>query len=195
MKMTEAMKKVDTYRDELVAKKIGDCTKHVHGDYYAVTYYNDEKLVYVTFRGRSKKADFRTYSHAPSIYNMMKDGQIRDYDGYAEKDRKEKAGHILQVGDILKHSWGWEQTNIDYYQVVALKGKKKVLLREVDKSVEYSKINGHVDSMIGTCKPIKDAFIGEAFEKVGKHDHVSLSYGNGYLKEDINAVDNWTAYA
>ena len=28
----------------------------------------------------------------------------------------------LRVGDILYSSWGWEQTNIDFYQVIAIRG-------------------------------------------------------------------------
>lgn len=30
----------------------------------------------------------------------------------------------LRVGDILYSSWGWEQTNIDFYQVIAIRGQR-----------------------------------------------------------------------
>ena len=37
----------------------------------------------------------------------------------------------LRVGDILYSSWGWEQTNIDFYQVIAIRGSA-VDLRQLD---------------------------------------------------------------
>ena len=36
----------------------------------------------------------------------------------------------LRVGDILYSSWGWEQTNIDFYQVIAIRGSA-VDLRQI----------------------------------------------------------------
>lgn len=40
--------------------------------------------------------------------------------------------HSFKVGDILASSWGWEQTNIDLYQVVALNGATMVTVKPVD---------------------------------------------------------------
>jgi hypothetical protein len=37
----------------------------------------------------------------------------------------------LKVGDILESSWGYDQTNIDFYQVVKLVGKSSVSLRQM----------------------------------------------------------------
>lgn len=37
----------------------------------------------------------------------------------------------IKVGDIFKMSWGYEQTNVDFFQVVALKGKTQVIIKEV----------------------------------------------------------------
>ena len=43
---------------------------------------------------------------------------------------KAEPAHSLRVGDILEASWGYEQTNINFYQVVALKGRTMVSVRE-----------------------------------------------------------------
>lgn len=59
---------------------------------------------------------------------------------YAEKVRKEepkketKKENIygVKVGDIFCASWGYEQTNNDFFQVVALVGEKSVRVREVN---------------------------------------------------------------
>ena len=37
----------------------------------------------------------------------------------------------VQVGDIFESSWGYEQTNVDFFQVVALVGDSSVRVREV----------------------------------------------------------------
>lgn len=58
---------------------------------------------------------------------------------YTEKIRKEepkkeaKKENIygVKVGDIFCASWGYEQTNNDFFQVIALVGKQSVRVREV----------------------------------------------------------------
>ena len=82
-----------------------------------------------------------------------------------ETDNKEKrkqankgvdAALFYQVGDILVNSWGWEQTNIDYYQVV------KVGNKTIDIQAIYSKVvEGSYYSHGMACEVVaaKDSFI------------------------------------
>ncbi len=60
--------------------------------------------------------------------------------------------HGVKIGDIFYDSWGWEQTNIDFYQVVGLRGKTQVVL----KAIESAKVPDGFMS----CKvtPMKDTF-------------------------------------
>ena len=39
--------------------------------------------------------------------------------------------HTLKIGDVLRSVWGYDQTNVDYYQVIALKGAKQVIVRRI----------------------------------------------------------------
>ena len=52
----------------------------------------------------------------------------------AEKETKKKAQNELvnpyQVGQLFYNSWGYEQTNIDFYQIVEVKAKS-VLLQKI----------------------------------------------------------------
>lgn len=50
-----------------------------------------------------------------------------------EQRRQERVQykHNLKVGDILISSWGYDQTNIDFYEVVEV-GEKSVKIREID---------------------------------------------------------------
>lgn len=49
--------------------------------------------------------------------------------GKAPKASGNKYG--VKVGDFFSASWGYEQTNVDYFQVVALVGASSVRVREV----------------------------------------------------------------
>jgi len=91
---------------------------------------------------------------------------LADVEAYkAERKAKraaEKAEALSKVkeGDIFVSSWGWEQTNVDAYQVVAKKGAT-VTLREI----ALCSIEGSEGFMSDRVKPVKDSFIGEEFKK------------------------------
>ena len=54
-----------------------------------------------------------------------------------------KAKHSFKVGDILASSWGYEQTNVSLYQVVALNGATMVTVKPINLPVkEFDAISG-----------------------------------------------------
>lgn len=58
-----------------------------------------------------------------------------NYKSDKKKDRSEKraalkASDHYMVGDVLYSSWGYDQTNVDFYQVVEIKAKS-VVIREI----------------------------------------------------------------
>lgn len=58
--------------------------------------------------------------------------QIRK-EGPKEKKQKAEKKNVfgVKIGDIFSASWGYEQTNNDFFQVIALVGEKSVRVREV----------------------------------------------------------------
>lgn len=70
--------------------------------------------------------------------------------------------HGIKVGDIFYSSWGYDQTNVDFYQVMQLVGKCTLLLKELNQ--ERVEIHGYLS---GQTMPIKDSFmyIGEVLKK------------------------------
>ncbi len=68
----------------------------------------------------------------------------------------------LTVGTILHASWGYDQTNCDFYQVIGRKGRT-VTLREIG-CREVHTPNGN-SSMSDMRKPAKDDFCGEPFRR------------------------------
>ena len=61
-----------------------------------------------------------------------------------------------EVGDIVYTSWGYEQTNLDFYQVVEVSGKATVYVRPIS-----SKTVRTTSWCSEDRSPVKDAFIGE----------------------------------
>ena len=55
---------------------------------------------------------------------------------------KNTAKHSFKVGDILYSSWGYEQTNIDFYQVAELNGSSMVTLKPVYLEVKNERRDG-----------------------------------------------------
>lgn len=106
----------------------------------------------------------------------------------------------LKVGDVLRSSWGYDQTNIDYYQVVELFGKRGVVLREISaETVETGWLQGN-------SVPAVDQFIGEPMRKqVSESGSVKVrDFGVwAYKMEPVKVAgkpvgyrpSSWTAYA
>lgn len=65
--------------------------------------------------------------------------------------------HGVKVGDIFYSSWGYDQTNIDYFQVIELKGSQMVKIREIAQTTVRTET-----SMSEYVKPVKDAFLSRA---------------------------------
>ena len=80
----------------------------------------------------------------------------------SKKEAVNKYG--VQVGDVFVDSWGYEQTNIDFYQVVALKGSTQVVLAAINYT---SKPNGFCSEMV---KPMKDSFKTGSYITRLQHD-------------------------
>lgn len=159
----------------------------------------------VVFCGKRDKPDGR-YSFASEA---KREAYVRRY--FAERQaamgrtttRREtlradaaKARETYAVGDVLRSVWGYDQTNVDYYQVTARSGAM-VTLRKIAKiSEEYASMQGH-------CVPEVDAFVGEPFRaRIGAYG-VKVSYGQTARKIEPQTVagvrvftpDNWTSYA
>lgn len=82
----------------------------------------------------------------------------------AKAEKKNKFG--VKVGDVFCNAWGWEQTNVDFWQVIKLKGTTQIVLKAINR--EYRAIA----PMQGMVKPVKDSFTshyeGEIIRKTVK---------------------------
>jgi len=105
----------------------------------------------IAFGGRRQKPDwhymFSTEEQRQKHIDTWAKGQ-REHESYKLERRQErKSGTTLEIGDILYESWGYDQTNVNYYQVVACKGKCMVQVRPISsRSVDNSHVSPCPDS-------------------------------------------------
>ena len=85
------------------------------------------------------------------------DGVIaRRADAAAARKAELAKPHDLKVGDVLHGSWGYDQTNSEWYEITALIGKRTVEIREL---ACESKDTGF---MCGESVPLPGSYCGEA---------------------------------
>lgn len=81
------------------------------------------------------------------------------------QEAKKRFQNPYKVGDILHHSWGYDQTNCDFYQVVGLKPASVVL-----KKIGAKPVPGSEGFMSQSSIPKKGAFITQGNHALTKHD-------------------------
>ena len=142
---------------------------------------SDDAYCLVDFAGRGTKPyDNRIYyyksrelaiaeasGHVRSIYQKAVAKQKRKT-AIANEDVASFAA--LQVGDVLYSSWGYDQTNVDFFQCVGFKGKATVTLRGI--AGDSSDSGG---SMGGRTTPCVGRFVSGEFSRRWNNGAVSLN--------------------
>ena len=99
------------------------------------------------------------------------------------------------LGKVFYSSWGYDQTNVNFYQVVALKGRKTVILQEINCDYEA------LGDMSGKVKPILDSFKSEeTYQRRLNFDYAEITVRDKYdyrasLMEDITKRKYTSSYA
>ena len=83
----------------------------------------------------------------------------------AERKAKRMQPTTLKPGDILDGLWGYEQTNVDFYQVIRVIGKRTVEIQEIGGELDW---NGGPQAY---STPVKNSFKGKPMKKVVSDGH------------------------
>lgn len=107
----------------------------------------------------------------------------------AVKEKQAEAAAEVAVGSIFCCSWGYEQTNVDYYQVIERNGSN-VVIREIG-----AKKKAGENALQGSCVPVPDWFTGEPMKKRLQGKRIRIAdYSSAYLIKQ-EADGSWpTAY-
>lgn len=118
-------------------------------------------------RGKPAAVAFRGKSRKPAFYYSFKDAEqlerhVKEWlaaqRAHAQivKDRRAEQNqpHSLKVGQVLYASWGYDQTNIDFYEVTKIIGDHFLEIREIGKRISNNTERGidYVMPMAGQYK-------------------------------------------
>jgi hypothetical protein len=181
---------------------IPDDGLHIVDDSFeAWKYQRGERFGFVMYLGKSAKpwkyygypteakrdAGFTYY--ADDARSIAASKAKRKVDTKARIDK----GHGLQVGDIVRSSWGYDQTNVEHYQITKIIGKRTVEVRQI---AEHDEATG---DMTGRCAPVPDDFVGEPMRRqVDAYGEVNIrraSFGRAYKIEPLTVVHGVRCYA
>ena len=104
-------------------------------------YFSEKDLRAIFYAGKSAKSwwyyQFRSINEMIETIYKSVDNHIKNETEKLERKEREKiamaefkASDYYQIGDVIYSSWGYEQTNVDFYQVIEVLNKK-IRVREI----------------------------------------------------------------
>lgn len=166
----------------------------------------EPRVIAMLYGGKRSKPDWHyRFKTVESMWSQI-DKTLNGLDAHAkmksEWAAKRRAPHDVKVGDVFRSSWGYDQTNIDFYEVTRLIGKSTVEVRPI---AQDSMETMH---MQGECVPLRGQYIGEARQHrvsmAGGEPSIAVrSFANAYRIKPVAVIagapifksSHWTAYA
>lgn len=134
-----------------------------------------------TKRGRTLRYVFRSRPDAEK-WAALQLARLKARAEEARARRAQRSAHTtaLKVGDVMVSSWGYEQTNVEYYEVTAVVGRCTVELRRIAQTFVEAKgpMSESVIAAVGQ-------YIGEAKRyRVSPHETIKISSSQSAVKWD-----------
>jgi hypothetical protein len=109
----------------------------------------------------------------------------------AERKAERQQPHDLKVGDVVYNSWGYDQTNVDYYQVVKATDHYVWLRKTAADTTETG-------FMSGSTTPRPGVFISEKVTQHGARmmrgeSWISFEFGSGQKWRGGSRYTSWYA--
>lgn len=147
------------YPDRIVLRVEAAEDKNVAFIRYGMGAWTDEEQAEHSIRAEKLNAKRRDEHEAArkyvSTYTLDEFYAEQEYHARRASEKTPNAEGV-HVGDIFYSCWGYDQTNYQFYQVVALRGKHTAVVREnACKSEMCSDYNGYK-------RPIRDSFMDKA---------------------------------
>ena len=144
-----------------------------------------DKPCAAVFHGKAQKPDwkhlFRSEEQREEYITSWRESLATTR---ADRDRRKQErqdfAHGFKVGDILSGSWGYEQTNVDFWQVTEVRGKQ-IIMRHLCGEL----VKGEEGFMQGRMVPVPDAFLtqnGDEWATLRKTPSPNGSDGKGSVK-------------
>jgi hypothetical protein len=183
--------------ERIVASLDGDNVKiETIGNIELATYErsNTIKPAYgiLVFKGMKKKPESWRISYSKEYVLREKEYYTTIGENFKKVQSFKELGHPYKVGNIVYNSWGYDQTNIDFYQVVGVTAKTIKIRQLKQRTVETG-------FMSGDTEPIKDSFVSD--EVLTKKPYcygvdqwgIGFEYGAGGLLKHETMSCSWYA--
>jgi hypothetical protein len=152
----------------------------------------DGKPAAISYIGKSSKKiwnyAFRTEDQRSTKIDEFFNGVAKREDSKLSlKVGRASFNHTLKVGDVLYSSWGYDQTNVEFYQITATT-PKTVTFREICQT--RSRDGFQADS--GICAPIKNQWAKDSKEftrPVRPGNYVSFAEYKGDYMKSLSLLD------
>jgi len=147
----------------------------------------------IFYKGRANKPVF--HNRFMNVENMKKRildtiSNLMSWEDM-KSERKESRKHEtdnIQVGDILYNTWGYEQTNVDFYEVVKKEGRK-FIMRSI--LLKYDSDRSTGNGMAAYVEPIPGAFVNDE-EPIVKTS-LNMKHGSLSKYEGRSVYCSWYA--
>jgi hypothetical protein len=161
---------------------------HEYPEYNCIIGIKSKELIAIAFIGTAGNPawhySFRTPEGMQKYINDFLESQKKNLEYKQERKNKRKAPALSAVpfkpGDILYDSWGWEQTNVDFYEVVEVRTASTIVLRQIAQNTEETGF------MSGHTTPRPGEFIGEPIIK-----RIQWYEGRPYIKSEFGCISKW----
>jgi hypothetical protein len=172
----------------------------VHGGLFIFLYTNERGFILKVYRGRATKPmafyRFRTeHERAGYLLRIKNDETARVQRVEHRKAERKAVTCELAVGDVLHYSWGYEQTNCDFFQVIGLT-PKGVKIREITSRPVPSAHDDMKHNMACNMEAVPNAFLADApvlTKRMSTATSVKMDHGNASKWDGKPKYCSWYA--
>lgn len=142
---------------------------------------------FIAYKGRqSKPAQRVAFGSVERRDEQLAEYVKRETAREGARQQRQQAAHGLEVGDILYSTWGYEQTNVTFYQLTRIVSGRSAMVRQI----EADTIESKPGSMTGTTTPRPGEFVAGSKDEMrratgwqtlgaGKSSHGDLEKWDG----------------
>jgi hypothetical protein len=147
-------------------------------DEEAIVFVHKKKMIATAFSGKKATQDWsyrfrderERRKYIQDYFVKCKQAQELKIERAAARiNKKREFFASIKEGDIFVDSWGYDQTNVDYY-VVTKKLKASIKVRQIGKIVEYG---SHGANKV-TPNPLHYLSSGEEMNKIPQDGHIKI---------------------
>lgn len=142
----------------------------------AYTYEMDNRFLAIAYKGKAIKPKWHCFYKSPEdrkiaierfFDNLANEQQLKEEQREGKQKKRSELAKKIAPGTLLKGSWGYDQTNVDFYQITKKFSQFKVGIariaeEEVPNSIQFDSCR---------VRPVKDKFISQ--EEI----HIITSFG------------------